>query len=574
MAEIRLFEILIAADDHRVLSANEEAWALVQNDVFAAVETFLTEETREAFLRRLADRDPGWFLARFVRRPEQPCLARVLPGGAENGAVIRLELTWLNTLMEHYRRASHLLNTYASLLALTEDTYYEYLPGEGSITLFGTDQSGFPKGTMPLASFRALLEDRCGPEGRGELESWLRHLREETPRFRLTIPSNLFNEDPEIHAVQVRGCMNRRREEDRSLTGLIHPLRARSAVDREVTYDALTGLMDKEHITRVAQDRIDRVRAQGTALAILDIDYFKHVNDRFGHQYGDEVLRRVAGIIETEIGENGVAGRIGGDEFLIVFHPVNSETELRAYLRSIKSVVLATMNQITVSAGAAIFPTDAGSCQDLFLVADYCLYLAKEKGRNRYVIHTAGKHPPLEEIRRRQADGGRSLIRGRDDLPPGDALVQMQYMVRYGKRPPLDSLLNEFAQRFNIPFISLWREADEALLTVAGREKKDVDALERVLRNRRLRDLWVPQVEQDGLCVVNHANMIREEHRALRDALLEQDLLSYILIPLTDAAGVRVMMIFASVHRNIFWNEQHYMYYRLFADLLCGYPME
>ena len=264
------------------------------------------------------------------------------------------------------------------------------------------------------------------------------HLRGGTPRFRVTIPCNLFNEDSSIHSVQVKGNTAHHRDNKKSLTGLMHPLRDRGAGENLVSYDALTGVVDKEHITRLAVDRIDRLHAEGTAIAIVDLDYFKHINDSFGHLRGDEILRQVASIMETEVKDGGTVGRIGGDEFMIVLNHVANETEFRAYLRSIKSVINATLDQVTISVGGAVYPDDAACYQDVFLVADYCLYLAKEKGRNRYIIHTLAKHPPLEEIRTLQSEGSRNLIRGRDDLPLGDVLVQMQYLIRCGKKPPLE----------------------------------------------------------------------------------------------------------------------------------------
>ena len=77
-----------------------------------------------------------------------------------------------------------------------------------------------------------------------------------------------------------------------------------------------------------------------------------------------------------------------------------------------------------------------------------------------------------------------------------------------------------------------------------------------------------------GMAFLNNAALLQEDQAALRDALLDLNLMSYFLIPVKDSNGLEAMMIFASVNRNIFWNEQHYMYYRLFADLLSGYVLE
>lgn len=90
-------------------------------------------------------------------------------------------------------------------------------------------------------------------------------------------------------------------------------------VKRKNEVDSLTGLITKADITQIAIDLINVQKVKGITLAIVDIDYFKKVNDTYGHMCGDKVLLKVAGIMEKEVGERGIVGRIGGDEFLIIF---------------------------------------------------------------------------------------------------------------------------------------------------------------------------------------------------------------------------------------------------------------
>ena len=244
--------------------------------------------------------------------------------------------------------------------------------------------------------------------------------------------------------------------------------------------------------------------------------------------------------------------------------------ELRAYLRSIKSVIGATLDQVTVSIGAAVYPDDAADYNDVFMVADYCLYLAKDKGRNRYIIHTLAKHPSVDEIRKIQMEGERSLIKGRDDLSLGEVLVQMRFQTRYGKQPPLAMLLNEFASRANIPLISLWRRDDRSLAAAGGKEKQDVDALHKYFENHSPEELWIPRYVCDGMCVVNTVDNPEEGYPEVREPLTACGVGSYIYIPFNDPDGIPAALIFAVVHRKVFWNEQQYMHFRLFADMIAG----
>lgn len=102
-------------------------------------------------------------------------------------------------------------------------------------------------------------------------------------------------------------------------------------------------------------------------LTIIDVDDFKTINDTYGHMFGDEVLSRVSEIIRSDLNARGVAGRFGGDEFMILFENVKSEQELRLILKTITKNIQ-------------------------WAFADKALYIAKAKGKNRYIIYDGRKH--------------------------------------------------------------------------------------------------------------------------------------------------------------------------------------
>ena len=160
----------------------------------------------------------------------------------------------------------------------------------------------------------------------------------------------------------------------------------------ELQYDSLTGVYNKKTITEYAKKRISEEKEKRIVIAILDVDHFKSVNDTFGHLYGDKVLARVGGRLKEIVGEDGVIGRIGGDEFMIVFNGLDDDQVLRGMLRAIRTQIKWEFAEdfenlsITCSIGASIFPVNGRDYEDLFKKADCCLYIAKEKGRDRYVF--------------------------------------------------------------------------------------------------------------------------------------------------------------------------------------------
>lgn len=158
--------------------------------------------------------------------------------------------------------------------------------------------------------------------------------------------------------------------------------------------DAGTDLLNKKAITNYARKLIDKRVGHKVTIAIIDIDDFKSVNDTYGHMFGDEV-----GILKKTVGRNGLCGRIGGDEMFIVMEHLEDDESIRTVFRTIKNNVSwlyhndpRNINKITCSIGAASYPDDAKDLDTLFSIADKMLYLAKEKGKNRYIIYRPDLH--------------------------------------------------------------------------------------------------------------------------------------------------------------------------------------
>lgn len=166
----------------------------------------------------------------------------------------------------------------------------------------------------------------------------------------------------------------------------------------ELQYDSLTGVYNKKTITEYAKKRLAEEKEKRIVIAILDVDHFKSVNDTFGHLYGDKVLARVGGRLKEIVGEDGVIGRIDGDEFMIVFNGLDDDQVLRGMLRAIRTQIKWEFAEdfenlsITCSIGASIFPVNGRDYESLFKKADCCLYIAKEKGRDRYVFFRDEMH--------------------------------------------------------------------------------------------------------------------------------------------------------------------------------------
>ena len=182
---------------------------------------------------------------------------------------------------------------------------------------------------------------------------------------------------------------------------------ATNYVNNRADLDPLTGLLNKKAIYEYSLDIIEKARKEGflVSFVIIDLDNFKEINDTYGHMFGDTTLVNVARIMTNSVGERGVVGRIGGDEFFIVLTGFeNGDYAIRPVLRSIRSHVEWYFKhrindmKVTCSVGTSTFPLDADNYDHLFKIADHCLYIAKAMGRNRFIIYTKSILGSLTDI--------------------------------------------------------------------------------------------------------------------------------------------------------------------------------
>ncbi len=167
--------------------------------------------------------------------------------------------------------------------------------------------------------------------------------------------------------------------------------------------DPVTGLGNHRAFQEFLIDRIDAAAdAQAPlTLVLADVDHFKEVNDRFGHQVGDAVLTRIADCLRV----HGNSFRLGGDEFALVLDTTGDDAAAatRAVMTSVRTIEADGATGVSTSIGYASFPSDAPSADELFAAADSALYRAKNAGRDQSHRYMANVFD-LASVRRRVSD--------------------------------------------------------------------------------------------------------------------------------------------------------------------------
>ena len=178
-------------------------------------------------------------------------------------------------------------------------------------------------------------------------------------------------------------------------------LRLRETLRVQSIQDPLTRLYNRRFLEEALEKEVSRSRRHRRPFGVLmlDIDYFKKVNDTHGHDVGDQVLQSLGNYLAGQVRSEDIACRLGGEEFVLIVSEVSREqlvAKAEGMCAAIPDVVALPVDddvlRITVSIGVALFPDDGDTAQSVLKAADEALYVAKEQGRNRVVTSGPDLH--------------------------------------------------------------------------------------------------------------------------------------------------------------------------------------
>lgn len=334
----------------------------------------------------------------------------------------------------------------------------------------------------------------------------------------------------------------------------------------ETNRDSQTDLLNKQAIVSYAKMQLQAVPSQIFSLVLVEIDDFKELNDRFGHLLGDEVLYTFAHILKAELGTRGIAGRIGDGIFELVLEELEGEVDLRGILRAIRTKIeWAFLGRkenlaVTCSMGAACCPKDANQYDKLFMQADKALYIARIKGKNRYVIYDVDKHGEVAPDHERSAS---ELYAHAPEQSKPDFVGSAAARLLQTPRPTVEGLLAEIGQQFGLDGIHIYLgPAMEATWNWGA----PVTATARFLFENQ----FLERFNADGVYIIDNANSLEGRADYAYQHFTKEHIMGSVLCLIPGDVGPKGLISFDLVNRFHKWSVMDANYLTILAKILAA----
>lgn len=535
--------------DYMCVKADQRAYQFIYED-YTRFDKLIVSEDVEKFYEFMNDCDAPAekFITVRLRRRDgcyRPCIILALQRNipANNSFYTEIELRDMVTLSNRYKKLDLDVKKYRSYMGMIPEYFFEYNPMTHHFSLFaysGFRSDNIAKGSIDEIYNNAIEKEYVKGENVEKFKLLFDKIRSCEESFTIELETSMCSRGEISEPFSFHGqVMNHDNKLARVIGIASHVSRIGKATSGasygsdEGDKDPATGILNKRAMTEFVTGKIrhynNTENKEKFWLVICDIDYFKNVNDTYGHLFGDEVIYRFARTISTWIGDKGVVGRIGGDEFMIMME-YTDVAELRATLKGIRAELewafqkKARDYRFTTSMGVAEYPKDADDYEKLFKIADKALYIAKEKGRDRFIIYTKELHGELEE----QPDG-MYTAHAYIEMKPVEKMnlaANLIGLLAKGGREMVSHVLGELIDKMNIHGISIFeRDASGRLMPSMSEGKYNIPPGD---ISKGMDDKYFSLFDENGINVINNVNGTEIQCPIMYDYWTEHDICSTI----------------------------------------------
>lgn len=380
-------------------------------------------------------------------------------------------------------------------------------------------------------------------------------IENEMENFSITLNCSILTNGVRMEHLSIKGQTLKESVEEPLVLGVITQERANnnnsfiiSQTDNpEAGRDSGTGLLNKKTVTDKIIEKLSQLKEEkigqgrNVYLLVLDIDNFKQVNDNYGHYFGDEVIKYFAKRLSYMAEGKGLVGRIGGDEFIVYLDNVKDEEELRIMLKSMRLRLKLELKEknpdylFSTSIGISRYGVDGTDFETLFKISDACLYIAKDKGKDRFIIYDLAKHGNLLK------NDTIKVARGNDFLKPIDKYELATKLVmkacKEGTSCMVD-IIKELGDKLNLHGIRVFVGDDLKRAYSSGHYIKDLDEASYINSPE-----YSVHFDEHDMYVVNNVTAIYMIHPELASKFKDDNICSFIQARVRDDKGKFVAMM-------------------------------
>lgn len=498
---------------------------------------------------------------------------RLVEGSGDN-ALYSIDFSDIFSLEGITRSRDRSLSDYRYVLSLVSDLAFEYSFETRHIRIYMYDccrelilqdeeldkwQSNAIENGWVLSRYIEVFNTLC------------RDIKSGVYRFDYELETSVLTSGKNREMCLFRGITRFDDPETKKVSGIISVINSRQKTKDvnlalEANKDSPSGLLNKRTVTNFAISMLESKPAYSINLVIVDIDNFTDINASYGHLFGDEVIYTVANIVKQQIGTRGIAGRISGGGFLIVLEDTRDEEDLRGILRAIRTNTELAFNdrfenfRLTCSMGISTYPVDSTDFDELFMQADKALYIAQQKGQNRYVIYDINKHGPVEKDIENKIAYLSSQKGATDKLTFASNLAES---LVFGHIPDISVLLEQIRSEFSLDDICVFAGNDMRLILSCGNASS---------RNAAylLDGSYTEHFSGDGIFAIDNVNELEgREDNAFRQ-LTEENIGGAVQYLMTDDSMIKGMVSFCYIGRFKKWSVSDLNYLAILGRVISS----
>jgi len=568
---------VIIDESFHTQSADEEFFRYFGNDVTYSIQRTIHKDDFEAFKNTLENLEKGEVKKIVLRMKGMSSEFRwVLASIRKTDSRYKITLNDILSLEALVYDREYLLGEYRHFLSMTHDLAFEYsfetkiikiyiFDCFREIILINEDLETWHKRAIEMKYVRTEYKDA--------FDNLCIDIQKGTYRFGYEIESSILTYGKSIEFNQFKGVTKSDDIEHRRVMGIITVIPAKSkSKNMNMTIasnrDSLSELLNKKAITEYAQNLISSKPGYNINIVFVDIDDFTLINNTYGHLFGDEVIYTISSIIKAEIGIRGMAGRISGGGFMIVLEKTIDETDLRGILRAIRTkteqVFMKRLKNfgITCSMGVSTYPADSDNYDILFMQADKALFIAKEKGKNRYVIYNAEKHGKVEaDIENKIAYLGKN----KNSDSHVKYIGNLTDRIISGQEIKINPLLDEIKTEFGLDCICIFSGENMDIITAHTKDSSISDA------KYILDTQYSEKFGSDGIIVIDNVNELEGRADEAFRILSNQNILGAVQYIIRKQDKIKGLISYNYINRFKKWSVSDKNFLSIISCILSSY---